>query len=389
MANQTTSIHQCGRPLYLDYNATTPLDPRVFEAMRPFFVEGAANAGSRSHVFGQKARGAVERARSQVAALIGARPDEIVFTSGATETNNAVLLGLIHHGRETGRRHVLATSIEHKSVLAPLERLAQEGFEVELLPVTSGGYVEPDAVRKRLRIDTLLVTIMHANNETGVLQPIEEVAEILCGSTTLLHTDAAQTFGKEVEALGRLRCDFLSLSGHKVYGPQGVGALFACRRRVSRLPLEPLLLGGGQEWGLRSGTLPVPLIVGLGAAADLAAREYRQREAHARQLKSHFLDALGAVDHRINGCLERSQSHIVNVSFPGVDGEALMLALRAELAFSNGAACTSASYSTSHVLRAMGLPDERIVSAVRFSWGQGITQIPTDALIEAVRSLAF
>jgi cysteine desulfurase len=358
------------KPLYLDYNATTPLDPSVFEAMRPFYVEGAANAGSRTHVFGQRARDAVERARSQVASLLSARPEEIVFTSGATESNNAVLLGLIRHGLETHRRHVLATSVEHKSVLEPLDRLSHAGFEIELLPVTSGGYVEPDAVRKHMRADTLLVTMMHANNETGVLQPIAQVAEFLCGSRTLFHIDAAQTFGKEVETLARVRCDFLSLSGHKIYAPQGVGALYACRRGASRLPLEPLLLGGGQERGLRPGTLPVALIVGLGAAADLAARAYQEREAQARELKNRFLDALSAVDHRINGSPERSQSHVLNVSFPGVDGEALMLALRAEFAFSNGAACTSALYTTSHVLRAMGLPEERIISAVRFSWGQ-------------------
>ena len=371
------------KPLYLDYNATTPLDPSVFEAMRPFYVEGAANAGSRTHVFGQRARDAVERARSQVASLLSARPEEIVFTSGATESNNAVLLGLIRHGLETHRRHVLATSVEHKSVLEPLDRLSHAGFEIELLPVTSGGYVEPDAVRKHMRADTLLVTMMHANNETGVLQPIAQVAEFLCGSRTLFHIDAAQTFGKEVETLARVRCDFLSLSGHKIYAPQGVGALYACRRGASRLPLEPLLLGGGQERGLRPGTLPVALIVGLGAAADLAARAYQEREAQARELKNRFLDALSAVDHRING------SHVLNVSFPGVDGEALMLALRAEFAFSNGAACTSALYTTSHVLRAMGLPEERIISAVRFSWGQGITTIPTDTLINTVRSLVF
>jgi cysteine desulfurase len=319
--------------------------------------------------------------------LISARPEEIIFTSGATESNNAVLLGLIRHGLETNRRHVLATSVEHKSILEPLGRLKEAGFEVELLPVTSGGYVEPDAVRERLRRDTLLVTMMHANNETGGLQPITEVAELIGGSRTLFHIDAAQTFGKEVETLGRVRCDFLSLSGHKIYAPQGVGALYACRRGATRLPLESLLLGGGQEWGLRPGTLPVPLVVGLGAAADLAGRTYRERETQAKHVKKGILDALSAVDHRINGDLGRSQSHVLNVSFPGVDGEALMLALRAELAFSNGAACTSAAYVTSHVLRAMGLPEDRILSAARFSWGQGITSIPTEALIDAVKFL--
>jgi cysteine desulfurase len=373
------------RPVYLDYNATTPLDPRVFEAMRPYFLEKLGNAGSRTHVYGQRAKEAVEVARRQVAGLLGAHTDEIIFTSGATESNNAILLGLVQHGLETNRKHVITTAIEHKSVLEPLDRLREFGFEVELLAVTVGGYVEPDAVCARLRPDTLLVSVMHANNETGVVQLVQEIGKVLGETPSLFHVDAAQTFGKEVEALRELRCDFLSISGHKIYGPQGVGAFYARRRGAIRRPLQPLLYGGGQEMGLRPGTLPVPLVVGLGTAATLAAQEYRERREATAQLKEQFLRALCAVEHRINGDPTRTQPHVLNVSFLGVDSEALMLALRDELAISNGAACTAASYSPSHVLKAMGLDDNIVGSAVRCSWGPGLTELPVDAIVDAVQ----
>jgi len=374
-------------PLYLDYNATAPLDPRVFEAMRPYFLEEVGNAGSRTHVYGQRAKEAVDQARQQVATVFGARSDEILFTSGATESNNLVLLGLVRHGLASDRKHVLATAIEHKSVLEPLDRLREAGFEVELLPVTAGGYVEPSAVQERLRPDTLLVSVMHANNETGVLQPVVEIAELLGDTKTFYHVDAAQTFGKEVETLRQLRCDFLSISAHKIYGPKGMGALYARRMRAQRRPLTPLMYGGGQEMGWRPGTLPVPLVVGLGAAVALADREHLERRRAAAAVKERLLHALAAVEHTINGDPLRTQPHVVNVSFPRVDSEALMMAVREELAISNGAACTSASYSPSHVLKAMGLSDDLISSAVRISWGPGVTDIPTEPLLTAVRSM--
>ena len=265
------------RAIYLDYNATTPMDARVFEAMKPYFLEEFGNAGSRTHLYGQRAKQAVETARGRVAALLGARAEEVIFTSGATESNNLALLGLVPYGLETGRRHVLSTAIEHKAVLEPLDQMRKLGFEVELAPVTSGGYVEPETIRQRLRRDTLVVSVMHANNETGVLQPVEEIGEILASSETFFHTDAAQTFGKEVESLQRARWDFVSISGHKIYGPKGVGAIGVRRRTGERRPLTPLFYGGGQERGLRPGTLPVPLIVGLGKAAELALAEHEDR----------------------------------------------------------------------------------------------------------------
>jgi len=373
--------------LYLDYNASTPLDPRVFEAMRPWFLEEPGNAGSRTHSFGLRAKEAVAQARKQIADLIAAEPEDIIFTSGATESNNLAILGLSRHGLDTGRKHVISTAIEHKAVLEPLEQLRKLGFEVELVPVTSGGYVEPEAIRGRLRPDTLLVSVMHANNETGVLQPVEEIAELLEGTDTFFHTDAAQTFGKEVEALRKLRCDFISISGHKIYGPKGIGALYVRRTEGHKQPLTALLYGGGQERGLRPGTIPVPLVVGLGVAAELAGREYLQRRRAAAAVKQQLLADLAAVEHHVNGDLSRSQSHVLNVSFVGVDSEALMMAVRDELAFSNGSACTSANYTPTHVLTAMGLDGDRIRSAVRISWGPGIDCIPSTPLIQAIGHL--
>jgi cysteine desulfurase len=375
------------KPIYLDYNATTPLDPRVFEAMRPYYSTAVGNAGSRTHLYGQKAKEAIDRARAQVAALIGVKAEEIIFTSGATESNNLVLLGLIPYGADCSRRHILATCIEHKSVLEPLNRLRAFGFEVELLPVTAGGFVEPDTVHRRLRPDTLLVTMMHANNETGVLQPVVEISDWLAESGVLFHVDAAQTFGKEVDALRTAQCDFLSISAHKIFGPAGVGALYVRRRGSRRTPLRPIMLGGGQEMGLRPGTLPVPLIVGLGKAAELAGQDYKQRNHQAARLKKELLGALQAVDHRINGDLTRMQPHVLNISFPGVDSEALMLALRSKIAIANGAACTSSGREAGHVLRSMGLTEEELASAVRFSWGPGVKYIPHGALLEAVARL--
>jgi cysteine desulfurase len=375
------------RPLYLDYNATAPLDPRVFEAMRPYFLEEVGNAGSRTHVYGQRAKEAVEKARGQVAGLLGARSDEIVFTSGATESNNAVISGLAQHPVAAQRRHILATAIEHKAVIEPLERLGEQGFAVELLPVTPGGYIELETVRNSLRPDTLLVSVMHANNETGVLQPVVEIGEMLADMDVFFHVDAAQTFGKEVESLARLRCDFLSISGHKIYGPKGIGAFYARRRGAQRRPLVPLLYGGGQEMGLRPGTIPVPLVVGLGEAAALAAQEHAARRLSAAKVKAQLLRDLSGVEYQLNGDPQRCQPHVLNVGFPGVDSEALMMAVRSELAFSNGAACTSASYAPSHVLKAMGFSDERIAQANRLSWGPGIEGIPADPILRALKQL--
>lgn len=372
---------------YLDYNATSALDPRVFAAMRDWYLGAPANAGSRTHVPGQRAKAAVEQARWQVAGLLNAEPGEIFFTSGATESDNLALLGLAAWGDRSGRQHILSTAIEHSAVLQPLAELRRRGFEVELTPTTSAGYVEPDAIRQRLRSNTLLVSVMHANNETGVLQPVREIAELLDGTGTLFHTDAAQTFGKEVETLRELRYDLASISGHKIYGPQGIGAVVV-RRRSSKLPrLEPLMFGGAQERGLRPGTLPVALVVGFGRAAELAAQEYAARRMEAARVKDQLIADLQDLEYSINGDQLHCQSHVLNISFSGVDSEALMMTLRDELAMSNGSACSSERYATSHVLKAMGFGPERIGCAVRLSWGPGVGVIPTQSLREAILRL--
>jgi cysteine desulfurase len=375
------------RPVYLDFNATTPTDPRVFEAMQRYALVDFGNPSSH-HVQGRTARLAVDEARGRVAELLRAQPEEIVFTSGATESNNLVLLGLASLGRRMGRTHILASSIEHASVLGPLEVLGRDGFDIELVPVGPDGYVCPTEVRVRIRSDTLLVSIMHANNETGVLQPVLEIAPWITESNAFFHVDAAQTFGKEVHELRALECDFLSISGHKFLGPKGVGALFLKRTGGKRAILSPIIHGGGQETGLRPGTMPVPLISGLGVAAELALREHNDREKDALVIRREFERHLARVDHVVNGDVTRMQSHVMNVSFPGVDSEALMLTLRDSIAVSNGSACSSASYRPSHVLTAMGFEAQRIASSVRFSWGPGVGDVPFDRLIDAVRSLS-
>jgi len=356
------------RPVYLDCNATTPVDPQVVEEVMKWTSAEFGNAGSRTHTYGQVAKERVALARTQVAAVVDATPDEVVFTSGATESNNLALLGLAGFGERSGRKHIISSQIEHKAVLEPLDQLSKRGFEVTLLPPTSGGWIDPGDVRESLRPDTLLVSIMGVNNETGIIQPIDEIASCLSHHETFLHVDAAQAFGKTIGLLRNVRIDLMSVSGHKIYGPKGIGALVARRRKFTRPPLEPLMFGGGQERGLRPGTLPVALIAGLGVAATLAIQESETRDKICRAIQTQALAALKPLGIAINGDLGRSVSHTLNVSVPGVDSEAAIVALKDVVALSNGSACTSQSYDPSHVLQAAKLPLDRIAGALRFSW---------------------
>ena len=374
-------------PIYLDCNATTPVDPRVRDVVMRHMSEEFGNAGSRTHEFGAKAKKAVQRARGQVSAVMAAQSDEVVFTGGATESNNLAILGLAVHGEETGKKHIVSTQIEHKAVLKPLTALAGQGFEVELIPPTSGGWVDPDAVKRALRDDTLLVSVMHANNETGVIQPICDVAKILADHPAFFHVDAAQGFGKDLAPLQNPRMDLISITAHKIYGPKGVGALIARRRKFSRPPLSPLLYGGGQERGLRPGTLPVPLIVGLGLASELAAREVEERGLACREYRNTLMSALGTLDPVLNGDQSRAMPHVINLSFPGLDSEAAMLALKGIVAISNGSACTSSSHEPSHVLKAMGLPGEIIRSALRISWCHMTEQPDWEEIVSTIARL--
>ena len=353
--------------VYLDCNATSPLDPAVREVVLSWLGR-VGNAGSRTHEFGLQARRAVERARDQVAAVVEARPEEVVFTSGATESNNLAILGLAPFGEESGRRHIVSTAIEHKAVLEPLEALEARGFEVVLVAPGSDGAVRPEAVRQAVRDDTLLVSVMQVNNETGVRQPIEAIAATLKGHGAYLHVDAAQGFGKELSPLRSPRIDLVSISSHKTYGPVGVGALVARRRGFDKAPLVCLMRGGGQERGLRPGTLPVALIAGLGTAAERAAADAETRRTRCSMVRERALEALRPLNVRIHGSLEHSLPHVLNFSIDGLDSEALMVGLRDLVAVSNGSACTSQSYQPSHVLEAMGLPPEKVAGAVRMSW---------------------
>jgi cysteine desulfurase len=357
-----------GRPVYLDCNATTPVDPRVVDEVLMYTSLEYGNAGSRTHAYGQIAKERVLGARRQVAAVVNAQADEVIFTSGATESNNLAILGLAPHGDTTGKRHIVSTRIEHKAVLEPLEQLADRGFEVTLLAPTSGGWVRPEDVHDALRPDTLLVSTMAVNNETGVMQPIADFAEVLADHDAYFHVDGAQAFGKVIEPLREHRIDLLSISGHKIFAPKGVGALVARRRRFSRPPLRPLMHGGGQERGLRPGTLPVALIAGFGLAASLAEEEHTQRDDHCAKVRRDALGALDRLGAVMNGDPNRTVPHTLNFSVPGVDSEAAIVALKDLIAISNGSACTSQSYEPSHVLTAAGIPGPQIAGALRVSW---------------------
>ena len=371
--------------IYLDCAATTPLDPGVRDEVLHYLEEDFGNAGSRTHDYGRRARAAVERARDRVAEVVGASRGDIVFTSGATESNNLAILGLARHGEATERKHIVSTAIEHHAVLEPLEELERRGFQVERLMPDAGGAVEATAVQRAVRPDTLLVSMMHVNNETGIVQPIEEIASLLEPSAVVLHVDAAQGFGRHIAALRNRRIDLISVSGHKIHAPKGVGALVVRRREGARPLLDALMYGGGQERGWRPGTLPVPLIAGLGKAAELALDECETRTLRCREFRERLLDGLAPLQPVLNGDPSRSIPHIVNLSIPGVDAEAAIEAWRDLVAISHGAACTSQTYTCSHVLSAMALPAWRQDGALRLSWCHFTPMPDLDAMVEAIK----
>lgn len=354
--------------VYLDCNATTPMEPEVREALLPFMTEEYGNEGSRTHSFGARAKQAVQRARELVGKVVGVGRDEVIFTSGATEGNNIALLGLSKWGLKNGRNHIVTTQIEHKAVLEPIDRLQKEGFEVDLVPPDRDGWVNPEKIKKCLRPSTLVVAMMHANNETGVIQPLPEVIGVLMKHPAYLFVDAAQTYGKIDGGLSHPRVDMLSVSAHKIYGPKGIGGLVVRRRGFESIPLEPLMVGGGQERGLRPGTLPVHLIVGFGKAAELAIRDQKKRMDACAVFRTKFLKNIEPLKPAFQGDPTKALKHTANVSFPGINSEAAMVALKEIVAVSNGSACTSASYKPSHVLKAMGLKEDQILGAIRFSW---------------------
>jgi cysteine desulfurase len=371
-------------PIYLDNHATTRCDPRVVEVMLPYFSEHYGNAASKSHSFGWTAEAAVDFAREQIATLIGARAKEIVLTSGATEANNLALKGVAwaHRGRAD---HIVTVATEHKAVLDPCKRLAAEGFRVTFLQPDRDGLVTPAQVAEVVEEGTILVSVMYVNNEIGVVQPIAEIARAVKDRNpkTLFHCDAVQGVGKLPFDVETMHVDLVSMTAHKIYGPKGVGALWI--RRKPRVRIDPLIDGGGHERGVRSGTLPVPLIAGFGAACELAQTELAEEAARVGALRDRLYQGLTAAleDIHVNGSLAQRVPGNLNVSFGGVDGESLLMALK-NVAISSGSACTSASLEPSYVLRCLGVDDELAHSSIRFGVGRFNTQEEIDYTVELV-----
>lgn len=376
------------RPIYLDLQATTPLDPRVLDRMMPFLTFQYGNPHSRTHAYGWETEKAVEIARGQVASLIGADSKEIVFTSGATESNNLSIKGVANFYGITAdsqgrtRKHIITTQTEHKCVLDSCRQLEEEGFEVTYLPVQpQTGLVRLDDLKAAMKPETLLVSIMTVNNEIGVIQPMEDIGKLCKERGIFFHTDAAQAIGKIPLDVNAMNIDLMSISGHKLYGPKGVGALYV--RRRPRVRLHPLQSGGGQERGLRSGTVPTPLVVGLGEACALAKNEMESDSKHVKSLSERLLKGFeGRISHVIrNGDVSRTYPGCINLSFAYVEGESLLMALK-NIALSSGSACTSASLEPSYVLRALGAEEDMAHSSIRFGLGRFTTEEEVDFCVE-------
>lgn len=375
------------QPVYLDYHATTPVDPRVLDAMLPYFSQQFGNPASRQHSYGWNAQKAVDAARAQVAALIGASANEIVFTSGATESNNLAIKGVAHALRERGD-HLVTAVTEHKSVLDSFKRLEREGWTVTWLGVDSHGFIDLNELRNAITDRTVLISIMAANNEIGVVQPLTQIGAIAQARGVLFHTDAAQAAGKIAMDVWAMGIDLLSLTGHKYYGPKGAGALYV-RRRKPKLQLACQIDGGGHENGLRSGTLNVPGIVGLGRAAQICRDVMSEESARLARMRDRLLASLqhNLEGVRLNGPMGAHRlPHNLHVSFEGVEGEALVMAL-GDLAVSTGSACSSGSQERSHVLQAIGATGDRAGASIRFGLGRGTTDGDIDFAIERVTAV--
>ncbi len=367
-------------PIFMDYHSTTPVDPRVLQTMLPYFTTNFGNAASRNHAFGWTAEKAVDDAREQVGQLIGASGKEIVFTSGATESNNLALKGAAHFYKDRGN-HIITTQIEHKAVLDTCKRLELEGFEVTYLPVESDGRLRPELVAQAMTDRTILVSVMLANNEIGTIQPLKEIGQIVKARGALLHTDAVQGIGKIPFDVNDVQADLVSLTAHKLYGPKGVGALYV--RRKPRIRLEAQMDGGGHERGLRSGTLNVPGIVGFGKACEIAKHEMAEESARISRLRDRLESALmQALPHVFrNGSTQHRLPGNSNLSFAYVEGEGLLMALK-DVAVSSGSACTSASLEPSYVLRALGIGEELAHTSIRFGLGRFSTDEEVDFVIK-------
>ena len=380
---ETTMNANIRLPIYLDYQATTPLDPRVLEAMMPYYTDKFGNAHSRSHAFGWEAEEGVETARAQVASIIGADPREVIFTSGATESNNLALKGVARFYKER-KDHIVTVVTEHKCVLDTCRHLEEEGFAVTYVPVGDNGLVDLDVLRDALTERTVLVSVMGVNNEIGVIQPLAEIGALCRENGVFFHSDAAQAVGKMPIDVNAMKIDLLSISGHKIYGPMGIGALYV--RRKPRVRLKAMIDGGGQERGMRSGTLPTPLCAGLGQACAIAEQEMGSDNEHIRRLRDRLLDGIRKEipDVYLNGDAEERIPGNINLSFAYVEGESLLMAIK-DLAVSSGSACTSASLEPSYVLRALGVDVELAHTSIRFGIGRFTTEAEIDYAIQSVR----
>ena len=369
-------------PIYMDYSATTPTDPRVAQKMIPYITEHFGNPASRSHPYGWEAEEAVEEARAQVAALVNADPREIVFTSGATESDNLALKGVAEFYQDRGK-HIITVKTEHKAILDTARELERKGFEVAYLDVLENGLIDLDALKAAIRPDTILVSVMMVNNEIGVIQDIEAIGELCRDKGVFFHVDAAQATGKVEIDLQKLKVDLMSFSAHKTYGPKGIGALYV--RRKPRVRLEAQMHGGGHERGMRSGTLATHQIVGMGEAFRIAKDEMDEENARIKALRDRLWAGLSTMEEvHINGDMTQRVPHNLNVSFNFVEGESLMMAIK-DVAVSSGSACTSASLEPSYVLRALGRSDELAHSSIRFTVGRFTTEAEIDAVVKLLQ----
>lgn len=373
--------------VYLDFNASAPVDERVLNRMIDIYRSHYGNADSRTHIFGTDAKEIVNASRRKIAEILNVDSMDVFFTSGSTESNNMAILGLLEYAKQTGRNHFITTSIEHKSVIEAMKFMQRQGCSVDFVSPDTSGRIKAHQILDLVTEKTLLVSVMHVNSETGIIQPIEEIGAALTGTQTYFHIDATQGFGKLNDSLRHTKYDMLSITAHKLGGPQGVGALVLRRNHsYQRPPIKPLMYGGQQERGYRPGTTPVALVAGFAAAAELCDAESKERTETCSAIKQKFFKAIDGLDYSLNGDQSYCLPSTVNVSFHGVDAEGVFLALKDDYAFSNGSACNSGSHSPSYVLAAMGLSDQQISEAIRISWNSN-TEVDFSALTEYIRSI--
>lgn len=371
------------RPIYMDYQATTPMDPRVLEAMIPYFTDFFGNPHSRTHAYGWEAESAVEEAREKVANLINGEPSEIIFTSGATESNNIAIKGVARFYKNQGKNHIITTTIEHKCVLDSCRHLEKEGFEITYLHVDSDGLISLEELQNAITDKTSLVSVIALNNEIGVIQDLYAIGEICRSKGVFFHTDAAQAFGKIPLDVRQMKIDLMSISGHKIYGPKGIGALFVGKK--PRVRLQPLFSGGGQERSMRSGTVPTALVVGLGVASEIAKVEMEQDLEHVNKLAKSFIDQIMELEYTyLNGSKTERYMGCINISFASIEGESMIGAIK-NIAVSSGSACTSSSLEGSYVLRALGVDEELAHTSIRFGIGRFTKEEDIEIAVKSVK----